>query len=444
MPGAVRRFERSAEAAHVAVSPVHRLRGSFRPPGDKSISHRAVMLAALADGPCRITALCDGADVQSTVGCIEALGVPVRRIDSGLEIEGVGIGGLRPPERALDAGNSGTTMRLLAGILAGQRFDSILHGDESLRRRPMQRIIAPLRRMGAEIHARENNYAPLEISGRPLRGAVHELTVASAQVKSCILLAGLHAQGDTVVVEPAPTRDHTEIMLEAMGVPLHRAGRSIRLQPAQPRAVDFPIPGDPSAAAFFLCAALLMPDSRVEAVGVGVNPTRARYLEILQQAGARIELRNLRQVNGEPVADITAEFSELQPLDIHGRDVPLCIDEIPILAVAATQAHGRTRIYDAAELRVKESDRLQLLAENLRRMGARVEEFPDGLNIDGPCRLRGAEIETAGDHRMVMAFAVAALIAEGTTRIGRPDAADISYPGFFRTLAQLAEAGEHE
>ncbi|MDQ7051848.1 MAG: 3-phosphoshikimate 1-carboxyvinyltransferase [candidate division KSB1 bacterium] len=413
------------------------LRGTLSMPGDKSISHRALMLAALAEGESTILGLAPGEDVHSTRTCLEALGVPMTADNGRLIVNGVGLRGLHPAASPLDAGNSGTTMRLLSGILAGQPFRSQIDGDGSLRRRPMRRIIKPLQRMGAGIEAHDGGFAPLTIFGGRLRGMQHELPVASAQVKSCLLLAGLFADGPTTVIEPVQSRNHTEIMLRHMGVPVEVDGRRITVLPSALQASDFEIPGDLSSAAFFIAAALLVPKARLKLLNLGVNPTRAYFLQKLKEMGAVLHWHNHRDLHGEAVADLEVESSELTGAEIRGSEIPLLIDEIPILAVLATQANGETVIRDAAELRVKESDRLRAVAINLSRMGARVEELKDGLRIQGPAALRGAVVDSHGDHRIVMAFAVAGLIAAGETIIENIAAADISFPGFFERLASV-------
>ncbi len=425
------------EGQRARIRKAGKLQGTLNMPGDKSISHRALMLAAIAEGESTIRGLSPGADVRSTRTCLEALGVPMTADNGRLVVRGVGLRGLQPAATTLDAGNSGTTIRLLSGILAGQPFASQIDGDGSLRRRPMRRIIEPLRRMGAGIEARDGGFAPLTISGGRLRGMQYELPVASAQVKSCLLLAGLFADGPTTVIEPAQSRNHTEIMLRHMGVPVEVEGRRITVQPSELQARDFDVPGDLSSAAFFIAAALLVPKAKLQLLNLGVNPTRAYFLQKLEAMGARLHWHHRRDIHGEAVADLEVESSELVGVEISGGEIPLLIDEIPILAVLATQARGETVIRDAAELRVKESDRLHAVASNLNRMGARVQELEDGLRIEGPTPLRGAVVDSHGDHRIVMAFAVAGLIAAGETVIEDIAAADISFPGFFERLASV-------
>ena len=414
--------------------------GRIRVPGDKSISHRALILGALAHGEIEITDLSPGADVHSTRRCLEALGANLTKEGGAVVIQGMGPEGLGEPTRPLDCGNSGTTMRLLAGVLAGRPFRSTLIGDASLSRRPMQRIIRPLRLMGARISAREDDFAPLTIEGGGLRGIHYEMEVKSAQVKSCILLAGLQAHGETVVVEPSPSRDHTERMLVDLGAPIAVEGRAIRIERGELQARPITVPGDFSSAAFFIAAAAALPGAEVVIENVGVNPTRTGLLEVLREMGADISLSNERAWGGEPVADITVWGKELTAVEVGGEIIPRLIDELPVLFAIATQAEGETVIRDAAELRVKESDRIAAMAENLRRLGAKVKELPDGMVIEGPMRLKGAELEGFSDHRVVMACAVAALYAQGETIIHGAEWAEISFPDFFELLAEVCLA----
>ena len=414
------------------VRPARRLEGEVRVPGDKSVSHRALMLNAVAGGDARVGGLSAGADVASTAACLRALGAEV---EEG-RVAGRGLDGLREPAGPLDCGNSGTTMRLLAGLLAGRPFPVTLVGDESLSRRPMDRVAAPLRLMGARAET-----GPLRVGGGgPLRGVTYESPVASAQVKSAVLLAGLSAEGATCVVEPAPTRDHTERMLEAMGAPVRRSGRSVAV--AGPvdalRPLDVAVPGDLSAAAFWLVAAGLHGAARVRLPGVGVNPTRAALLDLLRQAGVRVARRNLRLEGAEPVADLEAGTAAGgRAFAVDGAGAAELIDELPVLAVAASVLPGTSRITGAGELRVKESDRVAAMAAGLSRMGADVTELPDGWEIRGPRRLEGARVASAGDHRVAMALAVAGLLAGGETEIEGAECVDISYPGFWDELEAL-------
>ncbi len=407
------------------VKSPRRLRGTVSPPGDKSISHRALILNAVADGRAEIDNLGTGADIGSTAACLRSLGV---EIGEGV-VHGVGLGGLRKPYGPLDCGNSGTTMRLLAGLLAGQPFESMLVGDESLARRPMDRVVEPLRKMGA--HAELD---PLRVGGRQLHGIEYSMPVASAQVKSAILLAGLQAKGTTRVVERVPTRDHTELMLEAMGAPLSVVDRTVTVRTTERlRPLDLRIPGDISGAAFWIVAGSFHPDASIELLEVGVNPTRKGILELLPAK----EVRH-RQVGREPVADLEVRTSPALPAwHWDPQWSAALIDELPVLAVAATQLRGTTRIAGAAELRVKESDRIAAMVNGLWAMGAQIREREDGWEITGPTSLTGARVSAFGDHRVAMALAVAGLLAGGTTEIEGAEHAAISYPSFWRDLESL-------
>jgi 3-phosphoshikimate 1-carboxyvinyltransferase len=420
------------------IQPVKRLVGSVRMPGDKSISHRYAILAAIAEGPSEIHGFSASADCRSTLECLEQLGVRIDRRDEVLTIQGAGLAGLKPSAGLLDAGNSGTTMRMLAGILAGQPFRSVLTGDASLSRRPMKRVIDPLTRMGARIQSAEGGLPPLEIEGGTLKPIRYELPVPSAQVKSSVLLAGLFAEGETEVIEPVATRDHTEIALEQMGADISRRGRTIAVRGyARLEGRKLYVPGDISSAAFFLVAALLVPASNLVIENVGLNPTRTAILDLLAPMGGRVRVLNVEMVNGELLGNLHVEASKLQGGEIPPETVPGLIDELPVLAVLGTQTEQGLAFHGAAELRVKESDRIAVVAENLRRMGAEVEEFPDGLRVAGQQKLRGAEIETRGDHRIAMAFTVAGLIADGPTIIRDSACVDVSFPDFFETLARV-------
>jgi 3-phosphoshikimate 1-carboxyvinyltransferase len=411
------------------------LSGEARVPGDKSISHRALILGALAHGTNQIEGWLEAGDTLATLGALRALGVDVRKEGSRLTFQG---GNLKPSSGPLDCANAGTAMRLLAGLLAGQPFPSALDGSPQLRRRPMGRITRPLRAMGARI-VDVGGYPPLIIEPAQLKGETHRLEVASAQVKSAILLAGLHAEGPTTVVEPGPSRDHTERMLRAMGAQVAIEGRRIDLTPNHARLepLCLAVPGDLSSAAFLIVAAAIVPGSDVRIAGVGLNPTRAGLLDILARMGASIEVEARAEQGGEPTGALRVRYAVLQGTTVAGDEVVRAIDELPILAVAATQAVGETRIKNAAELRLKEVDRIALLAQELRTLGAEVEEFPDGMAIYGPTPLSGASVSSHGDHRLGMALAVAGLVADGETLIC--DAACIadSYPSFAETLARL-------
>jgi len=420
------------------IQPVKRLVGSVRMPGDKSISHRYAILAAIAEGPSEIHGFSASADCRSTLECLKQLGVKIECQEHTVVVQGAGLSGLRVPAASLDAGNSGTTMRMLAGILAGQPFRSVLTGDASLSRRPMKRVIDPLTRMGARIQSAEGGLPPLEIEGGTLKPIRYELPVPSAQVKSAVLLAGLFAEGETEVIEPVATRDHTEIALEQMGADISRRGRTIAVRGyARLEGRKLYVPGDISSAAFFLVAALLVPASNLVIENVGLNPTRTAILDLLAPMGGRVRVLNVEMVNGELLGNLHVEASKLQGGEIPPEAVPGLIDELPVLAVLGTQTEQGLAFHGAAELRVKESDRIAVVAENLRRMGAEVEEFPDGLRVAGQQKLRGVEIQTRGDHRIAMAFTVAGLIAEGPTIIRDSACVDVSFPDFFETLARV-------
>lgn len=404
------------------------------------------MLAALGDGASRIFNYSSAVDCQSTLDCLAALGVLVERGPGAITVHGVGVDGLRAADARLDVGNSGTTIRLLSGILAGQPFTTEISGDASIEHRPMRRIIEPLTRMGARIEAREGNHAPLRISGGKLHGIEYEPPVASAQVKSCVLLAGLFAEGLTTVIERTPTRNHTEIMLSECGVNLEVDAEGGRIAVAGRQRLsplgNYTVAGDLSSAAFFIAAALVVPDADLRIRHIGVNPSRTALIDVLRQAGGRIEVENPRTTHGEPVADFHIRSSELSgELEIGGAVVANLIDEIPILSVVATRLNGTLTIRNARELRVKESDRIRSIVDNLRRMGAEVDEFEDGLRVKGPQTLSGARIESYGDHRIAMAFAVAGLMADGETEIAAADAAAVSLPEFYGLLDELVGGG---
>jgi len=426
----------------VTVRPARHFSGSLRLPGDKSISHRYAMLASIAEGNSRLENYSTGADCASTLRCMRALGVHWERSDADanvIEIEGRGPA-LKAPSNPLDCGNSGSTMRMLSGILAGQEFSSELFGDESLSRRPMGRIIKPLTEMGAEITASGEDRPPLRISGGNLVGIDYRMPIASAQVKSCILFAGLFAKGPTCVDEPLRTRDHGEVALRAFGAELTRQGNATRITGGQKlHAIDARVPGDLSSAAFFFCAAALFPGSQLVIDTLLMNPTRARLLDILIGLGVSISITQLEEQHGELVGTVRVEGRRLKSAEIAGADSAALIDEIPVLAAIAPFTEQGIRIRDAKELRVKESDRIQAVAVNLRAMGAQVEEHEDGLTIPGSQKLHGAEIDSLGDHRIAMAFAVAALRAEGDTHIQGADAAVISFPAYFEALESLVQ-----
>jgi 3-phosphoshikimate 1-carboxyvinyltransferase len=422
------------------------LRGSLRPPSDKSISHRAALIAAMADGETAIMEYLDAADTRSTLAAVEALGARVEGVGAaGMEptirVQGVGLRGPRPA--AIDVGNAGTLLRLLPGWLAGQDGGRwTLDGDDSIRRRPVDRVAVPLRQMGAELHCREERLPPLEITGAPLRGIEYELPVASAQVKSCLLFAGLLADGETRVVEPLPTRDHSERMLAAAGADVRRDGETVVIAPADRLEVDrIVVPADLSSAAFFIVASLLVAGSEVLIEGVGLNPTRTGLLAILERMGAEIEEIAGGEEGGEPIGDLRVLASELRATDVGGAEVPLAIDELPLVALAACFAEGTTTIRDAAELRRKESDRIATVTDALNALGGRVEATEDGMVIEGTDGLRGGAIDSHGDHRIAMLGAVAGLASREGVAVNGMDAAAVSYPGFERDLGSLLGAG---
>ncbi|HMM21327.1 MAG TPA: 3-phosphoshikimate 1-carboxyvinyltransferase [Selenomonadales bacterium] len=426
-----------------SISPLRRLTGQVTVPGDKSISHRSILLASLAEKPVRIRNFLRAEDCLSTLRCMQALGVKADRLaDSDLLVEGNGLYGLTEPSTVLDAGNSGTTMRLLAGILAGQPFMSVLTGDASLCQRPMARILAPLSRMGGRVYGREQSrYAPLVfLPGEGLQGLSYHSPVASAQVKSALLLAGLYAGGPTRISEPVLSRDHTELMLETFGVRLERQDAAVTIYPCGKLAApgEIVVPGDISSAAFWLVAATLIPGSRLVLPNVGVNPTRTGILDMLTGMGARITLANRRYAGREPVADLEVEASRLVAATIGAEILPRLIDEIPVLAVAALFAKGRTIISGAGELRVKETDRLRALVTELGKMGAQVAETADGLVIEGPQPLQFAACDAHADHRIALALAVAALAGKGAV-ISGAECVAISYPGFFTEVSRIGQ-----
>lgn len=419
------------------------LTGRIRIPGDKSISHRALMLGALASGETQIQGLLLGEDPRSTAACFQAMGAEISQLNTELvTVRGIGLGELQEPKDILNAGNSGTTLRLMLGLLASHpgKFFTVT-GDSSLRSRPMSRVVTPLQQMGAQIWGRKNNsLAPLAIQGQQLQPIHYNSPIASAQVKSCILLAGLMVEGQTVVTEPALSRDHSERMLKAFGAELSvdPETNSVTVTgPAKLQGQTVIVPGDISSAAFWLVAGAIVPGSELLIENVGVNPTRTGVLEVLEMMGADISMENQRSVAGEPVADLRVRYSQLKGCQIAGNVIPKLIDEIPILAVAAVFASGTTVIRDAEELRVKESDRIAVMASQLNRMGANVTELPDGLEITGGTPLTGTEVDSYTDHRIAMSLAIAALNAEGTTTINRAEAAAISYPDFVTTLQQI-------
>jgi 3-phosphoshikimate 1-carboxyvinyltransferase len=430
------------------VAPATRLRGEIWPPGDKSISHRVAMFGAIAAGRSTAENFLTGADCLSTLSILAALSVessiePLADGRGRMVVNGSGFRGLREAADVLDAGNSGTTMRLMTGLLSPQPFLSIISGDASLRSRPMARVIEPLRRMGADLHGRGGDrLPPLVIAGRPLHGVDTTLPVASAQVKSSLVLAGLYAEGPSTIREPAATRDHTERLLRAMGAHVTSSGCEVRVEPVQDQLepLNVRVPGDISAAAFWLVAALAHPDAEIVLRGVGMNETRTGIVDALRAMGGSISVEDEREQGGEPVADLVARSSHLRGTVIEGALIPRLIDEIPVLAVAAAVADGDTIVHDAAELRVKESDRIAATARELRRFGARIDEHDDGMTIHGGTELHAATGRSDGDHRLAMTIAVAALLAKGETSVEDAEAVTVSYPDFWADLGRLSGA----
>jgi 3-phosphoshikimate 1-carboxyvinyltransferase len=426
----------------VRFDPAGPLRGELRPPPDKSVSHRAALIAAMGEGETAIEGYLDSGDTRSTLAAVEALGAEVEGAAAAprLRVRGVGLRGAR--EAAVDVGNAGTLLRLLPGWLAGQEGGTwTLDGDESIRRRPVDRIAEPLREMGASLRCRDDRLPPLRIDGAPLRGISYELPVASAQVKSCLLFAGLLADGETEVVEPLPSRDHTERMLAAAGAEVERRGETVSVRPAaRLEPAEIAVPGDFSSAAFFLVAALLVRGSDVTLTGVGLNPTRTGLLGILERMGAEIEVEPGAAAAGEPSGRVRGRFSELRGTEVGGGEVPLAIDELPLVALAACFAEGETTIRDAAELRRKESDRIAAVSETLAALGARVEPTEDGMRIAGGDGLQGGAVDPRGDHRIAMLGAIAGLASAKGVEVSGMEAAAISYPGFAADLATLTGA----
>jgi len=426
-------------AGSIVIRPVRTIAGTLRLPGDKSISHRYAMLAGIAEGTTQLENFSTGADCASTLECLRTLRVQWERSQNVVVIHGRGPK-VQAPARALDCGNSGSTMRMLSGILAGQAFTSELLGDESLSRRPMARIIAPLEAMGAKIAAGQGGRPPLRITGGHLKAIDYKMPMASAQVKSSLLFAGLFAEGETRVEEPVRTRDHGELALRAFGAEVKQRGLEACIPGGQTlHALEATVPGDLSSAAFFLCAAALFPGSQLVISGLGMNPTRSSLLDLLAGMGVRISVTQLEEQHGELIGTVQVQGAELKGTTIRSPYTEMLIDEIPVLAAIAPYTTNGIEIHDARELRVKESDRIAAVATNLRAMGAEVEEREDGLRIPGGQKLQGTEIDSFGDHRIAMAFAVAALRAQGETTIHRADAAVISYPEFFQVLESLVE-----
>jgi len=419
----------------VEVRPASRIDGDIVMPGDKSISHRFAMIGSLATGETTIRNFASSGDSHSTLDCLSKLGVRFREVGSNISIEGQGVEGFICPTLSLNAGNSGTTVRILSGILAACPWQATFIGDESLSRRPMKRVIEPLRAFGAKVAARDDNFLPLTVRGGPLQAIEYRLPVPSAQVKSAVLLAGLHARGKTRVIEPIPSRNHTEIALRRFGAKVETDGETIEIEGGQLiRAQTLTVPGDVSSAAFLVAASLGVLRSSLRVRDVGLNPTRTGFLALLQDCGAKISVEAQRMDGEEPVGDLIVQNSDLSAMEVNGRWVGNVIDEIPILAVLGTRMTGGIRIRDAAELRAKESDRIRSIVDNLRALAVEVEEFEDGLFVPGVQRIRGGRVDSFKDHRIAMAFAVAGLFAEEPVTIENTSCVNISFPGFFDLL----------
>lgn len=421
------------------ISPAQRLSGSVRLPGDKSVSHRYAMISSIAEGESVLHNYSTGADCQSTLACMGALGVEWSREGTTVRIAGRGLEGLQEPAEALDAGNSGSTIRMLAGILAAQRFRTRIGGDESLSKRPMERIMKPLREMGAIIEATDGKYPPLQINGGQLKAIDYALPMASAQVKSCVLLAGLYADGETIVREPVRTRDHTELALREFGADVSVKKGAIGVK-GRPKLMgrELLVPGDLSSAAFFLVGASIVPDSSVIIDGVGLNPTRTALIDFLVSAGAKVRIVDVQSKTGELIGSLEVSTGRLSGGIIEGAMTAALIDEIPVLAIFGATSPDGLIVRDAAELRVKETDRIATLAENFRRMGVAIDEAPDGFKVPGGQKLRAAELDSFGDHRIAMAFSIAALVADGECLIRDAGAASVSFPEFFSTIQALS------
>lgn len=423
----------------MAITKANSLKGEIKVPGDKSISHRGVMFGAISEGTTELTGFLDGADCRSTIGCFRAMGIDISQNADHVIIHGKGLHGLKAPSQMLDVGNSGTTTRLISGILAGQPFVSSLNGDESIQKRPMGRIITPLTQMGAHIRSiKDNGCAPLEIGGSPLKAIHYDSPVASAQVKSCVLLAGLYADGVTSVTEPVVSRNHTELMLSGFGADIKSEGLTASIV-GNPKLIGqkIEVPGDISSAAYFIVAGLICENADLLIKNVNTNPTRAGIIKVAQDMGGNIELLNERIVSGEPVADIHVTSSNLHGCEVSGDIIPTLIDELPVIAVMAACASGTTTIKDAAELKVKESDRIATVTENLKNMGCDITPTDDGMIINGGNPLKGTTVKTYLDHRIAMSFAIAGLVAHGETTFDNEECCCISYPNFFRTLNSI-------
>ncbi len=425
-----------------SVEPISSISGTIQVPGDKSISHRAVMLGSLAVGTTQVNGFLNGEDCLSTVRIFKQLGVEIEQTgETAYNIHGKGLRGLQEPKQVLDVGNSGTTIRLMTGILSGQSFYSVLTGDSSIVRRPMKRVIEPLRRMGAMIDGREEGgFAPLSIRGSRLKGISYQSPVASAQIKSALLFAGLYAEGKTTVNEPSLSRDHSEKMLQQFGAKLQIEDDSVTIWPEPSlRGQELSVPGDFSSAAFFIAATLITPNSTLRIQNVGFNPTRIGFLEAVWKMGGSIEIEEIRHFGQEPVADLLIKSSALQGIDISDEWIPKIIDELPLLAVIASQAEGVTKVTDAKELRVKETDRIETIVSEMRKVGVKIEELEDGFIIEGKQQIKGGLITTHGDHRIGMALAIAGLIAKQSITIDMAEAINVSFPNFFNELNKISK-----
>ena len=426
----------------IQVQAIHKVKGEVVVPGDKSISHRAVMFSSLAEGNTEIYGFLPGADCLSTISCFRKMGIEIQQAGDRVIVQGKGWFGLEEPKQILDVGNSGTTIRLMMGILSTQPFHTVLIGDSSIGRRPMRRVTVPLRQMEAKIDGRGNGeYTPLAIRGGEIQGMEYHSPVSSAQVKSAILLAGVQAKGETTVYEPDRSRDHTERMLRSFGVEVETFPEGVRVKGGQklvsPGRID--VPGDISSAAFLMVAAAIVPGSHLLIKNVGVNPTRIGIIDVMKKMGASLQLLNEREVNGEPVADIEVKYSSLQGVEIDGELIPRLIDEVPIIAVLASQAQGKTIIRDAAELKVKETNRIDTVVSELKKMQVHIEPTDDGMVIEGGHPLHGAICDSHGDHRIGMSIAIAGLVASGETGVENAESINVSFPGFFSLLQNICE-----
>ncbi|MBN1822950.1 MAG: 3-phosphoshikimate 1-carboxyvinyltransferase [Endomicrobiales bacterium] len=423
-----------------AINPVSKLAGTIEVQPDKSITHRAIMIASIAEGDSAIKNYLPADDCMRTLGAFEKMGIKADREARVLRIKGAGLRGLKKPAGAIDAGNSGTTVRLMSGILAGQNFSSEFVGDESLSRRPMKRIIEPLSKMGAKIESKDGNYLPLRMTGAGnLKSIEYSSDIASAQVKSCVLFAGMYASGTTTFTEPEKSRDHTERMLKVSGAKIIETGLAVQIEgPAKLKAVEMTVPGDISSAAFFFAAGLLAKNSSLTVSNVGINPTRDGILDIMRRMGAKLGLTDKKTASGEPVAAVSVESSKLKAVEIGKELIPRLIDELPVIALLATQAEGTTVISGARELRVKESDRIETVASELKKMGANITVKEDGFIIQGPVKLKGSIVKSHADHRIAMMLAVAGSIAEGRTTVEGVECVDTSFPGFYELLTGIS------